>query len=274
MVIADAHPTPALEPADARTRDRVLQAVTERAPVTAAVLADSLGLTATGVRRHLDHLAEAGLIVGRETPAGPAGKRGRGRPARSWVLSDSGHDALPDDYDALAANAVRFLREHVGDDAVRAFAEQRVGEIEQRYAVELAAAGDDVRARTDALVEALRRDGFAATARPVAAVGGARSTRGAGSIGVQLCQGHCPVQHVASEFPELCEAEAEAFSRLLGVHVQRLATLAHGDHVCTTFVPTPEVRPRGGRTSTSSTTPTTRTASTTSTDQVRERSPR
>ena len=54
---------------------------------------------------------------------------------------------------------------------------------------------------------------------------------------VQLCQGHCPVQHVATEFPELCEAEAEAFSRMLGVHVQRLATLAHGAHVCTTHVP-------------------------------------
>ena len=47
------------------------------------------------------------------------------------------------------------------------------------------------------------------------------------------------MQHVAAEFPQFCEAETEAFSRLLGVHVQRLATLAHGDHVCTTFVPTP-----------------------------------
>ena len=57
--------------------------------------------------------------------------------------------------------------------------------------------------------------------------------------GIQLCQGPCPVQHVAAEFPQFCEAETEAFSRLLGVHVQRLATLAHGDHVCTTFVPPP-----------------------------------
>ena len=45
------------------------------------------------------------------------------------------------------------------------------------------------------------------------------------------------MQHVAAEFPQLCEAETEVFSRLLGVHVQRLATLAHGDHVCTTYVP-------------------------------------
>jgi predicted ArsR family transcriptional regulator len=42
---------------------------------------------------------------------------------------------------------------------------------------------------------------------------------------------------VAAEFPALCDAEAEAFSRLLGTHVTRLATLAHGDGVCTTLVP-------------------------------------
>jgi hypothetical protein len=27
------------------------------------------------------------------------------------------------------------------------------------------------------------------------------------------------------------------FSRILGTHVQRLATIAHGDGVCTTFIP-------------------------------------
>ncbi len=92
-------------------------------------------------------------------------------------------------------------------------------------------------ARTEALVEALSEDGFAATARPVGA---------GGLTGVQLCQGHCPVQHVATEFPAFCEAETDAFSRLLGVHVQRLATLAGGHHVCTTFVPTGGIgtRPR------------------------------
>lgn len=222
-------------PSDASTRDRVLAAITERGPVTAATLAGALGLTATGVRRHLDHLAEAGLIVSHDV--GGTAKRGRGRPARAWVVSDSGHDSLPADYDDLAADAVRFLRDHVGDEAVRAFADQRVGEVEARYAAEIAQAGDDPGARAEALVGALRRDGFAATARPVEGRDG-----GASGLGVQLCQGHCPVRHVAEEFPELCEAETDAFSRLLGVHVQRLATLAHGDHVCTTFVPTPTER--------------------------------
>jgi predicted ArsR family transcriptional regulator len=90
----------------------------------------------------------------------------------------------------------------------------------------------------DALVGALTRDGFAASARPVGEPGSASPF-----TGIQLCQGHCPVQHAAREFPQFCDAETDAFSRLLGVHVQRLATLAHGDHVCTTFVPTSTANP-------------------------------
>ena len=42
---------------------------------------------------------------------------------------------------------------------------------------------------------------------------------------------------MAEQFPQLCEVETRTFSRLLGVHVQRLATIAHGDGVCTTHIP-------------------------------------
>ena len=62
-----------------------------------------------------------------------------------------------------------------------------------------------------------------------------------GPVGEQLCQQHCPVAHVAHEFPQLCEAETEVISQVLGRHVQRLATIAHGDGVCTTFIPTPSI---------------------------------
>ena len=60
---------------------------------------------------------------------------------------------------------------------------------------------------------------------------------GDGSFAVQLCQGNCPVRDVAGEFHELCDAETQAISRLVGVPVQRLATLAGGEHVCTTHIP-------------------------------------
>jgi len=70
----------------------------------------------------------------------------------------------------------------------------------------------------------LAEDGYAATT----------SEHG---LGVQLCQHHCPVREVAAQFPQLCDAETAALGRLLDVHVQRLATIAHGDGVCTTYIP-------------------------------------
>jgi predicted ArsR family transcriptional regulator len=215
------------EPAvESRTRDRVLRVVSERGPVTTAALVEELGLTETAVRRHVDRLLSEQLI---EPSDIPVGRGRRGRPAKAWVLSDEGHRALTADYDDLAGHALRFLAETAGSGAVADFARRRVAVVADRYAAVVDAVGDDPQARTEALVAALNDDGYAATARPV---------DGPGLTGIQLCQGHCPVQHVAAEFPQFCDAETEAFSDLLGVHVQRLATLAHGDHVCTTFVPT------------------------------------
>ncbi len=218
---------------ESRTRDRVLQVISEQGPVTAAHVAERVGLTSAAVRRHLEILVDAGLIEPHEAAAG---HRGRGRPARSFVVSTAGHQSMGSDYDHLATEALRFLAAESGDVAVRRFAERRVAEVEQRYAPELAAAGPAPEARADALVAALTRDGYAASARPVGGEGSSSRL-----TGIQLCQGHCPVQDVAREFPQFCDAETDAFSRLLGVHVQRLATLAHGDHVCTTFIPTQSI---------------------------------
>jgi predicted ArsR family transcriptional regulator len=221
---------PAVEAPDARTRDRVCRAVLEHGPVSASQLAERLGLTPAAVRRHLDALAADGLVAVWEAADV---RRGRGRPARRFVATDRGHALMSAEYDDLATSALRYLRASLGEEAVRGFAEQRVGELERRYLPQVDAAGQDPARRAEALAAALTADGYAATVRPAA--GGA--PRSAGLAGTQLCQGHCPVQHVAREFPELCGAETDAFSRLLGVHVQRLATLAHGEHVCTTHIP-------------------------------------
>jgi predicted ArsR family transcriptional regulator len=221
---------------DAGTRQRVLAAVTEHGPVTASEVAARLGLTAKGVRRHLDALAEQGAIGPHDPTVGPA--RGRGRPARSWVVADAGHEVLASDYDHLAAQALRYLAATAGSGAVDDFARRRAASLEGRYAGSLTAVGTGPAARVHALVGALTSDGYAASARPV----------GSGALaGIQVCQGHCPVKHVAEEFPQLCQAETDAFSRLLGVHVQRLSTLASGQHVCTTFVPVPTPKERSSR---------------------------
>jgi predicted ArsR family transcriptional regulator len=206
------------------TRARIARLILENGPVTAGGLSARTGLTPAAVRRHLDHLAAAGLIEVR-TARRPGG-RGRGRPARYFVITDAGRSAFEHAYDDLAASALAFLAEVAGPAAVAEFARRQVAELERRYWPVMAAAAPGERVQV--LAEALSADGYAASA--------ASAPAGAVPPGEQLCQHHCPVAHVAAEFPQLCEAETEAFGRLLGTPVQRLATIAHGDGVCTTHV--------------------------------------
>jgi len=211
---------------DSPTRTRVSQTILENGPSTAADLADQLGLTSAAVRRHLDQLVADGVVEARDQRV--TGQRGRGRPAKVFAITDAGRDGFEHAYDELAAGALRYLAETGGDDAVMAFARHRLLDLEDRYRPLLALAEPAQRPRV--LADALSRDGFAASVSTTPA-------------GAQICQHHCPVAHVAEEFPQMCEAEAEMFSRLLGSHVQRLATIAHGDGVCTTHLPTTPTTP-------------------------------
>jgi predicted ArsR family transcriptional regulator len=206
---------------DQPTRERVARSILVNGPSTAAALAERLDLTPAAVRRHLDQLVEDGAVEAREPRIGS--HRGRGRPAKAFALTEAGRDRFDQQYDDLAVQALRFLRETGGDDAVREFAARRVTFIQERF--------EDVRAQhpelgsAEILAKIFTDEGYAAAVRQLPVVG------------EQLCQQHCPVSHVAHEFPQLCEAETEAISRVLGRHVQRLATIAHGDGVCTTCIP-------------------------------------
>jgi predicted ArsR family transcriptional regulator len=207
-----------------RTRDAVARLILEGGPQSAQTLAERLGLSAAGIRRHLDALVADGLLS--ESQPRPLASRGRGRPARTYAVTDAGRSAFPHAYDELAKTALRYLYQVEGEVGVQAFAEHRAGVLESELAPAVPPAAPAERAR--ALALALTAHGYAA---------GIEAGAAPGVDGVQICQHHCPIADVAQDFPELCEAETRAFERLLGTNVQRLATIAHGDGVCTTHIP-------------------------------------
>jgi predicted ArsR family transcriptional regulator len=136
----------------------------------------------------------------------------------------------------LALEALRFMAQREGREAVAAFAAQRA----ERLIAGVTTAGNPMTAQ--AIADHLSTEGFAATVEPLA------------RDGAQLCMHHCPVVDAAGEFPELCEAETAALGAALGRHVTRLATLAHGDGICTTVIPGVNDDDPGVRSSTSATT--------------------
>jgi predicted ArsR family transcriptional regulator len=210
---------------DGRTRDRVAQLLLDRGSATAAEVGAELGLSPAAIRKHLDAMLADGLVEARESRT--PGPRGRGRPAKTFVLTAAARENFPHFYDGIATAALRWIADNGGPEAVTAFANAQVSALEERCRAAIREAGDDPIARAEALAEALTAEGYAANAKAIA-------------TGGQLCQNHCPVAHVAAEFPQLCDAETAVISRLIGTHVQRLATIAHGDGVCTTHIPSPQ----------------------------------
>ncbi|MFD4434038.1 helix-turn-helix transcriptional regulator [Nocardia sp. NPDC058497] len=219
---------------EGHTRAAIVQLLLEDGPITATAIGTALGLAPAGVRRHLDALIDAGQA--RASRSAPWQQKGRGRPAKQYQLTAAGRGNLGHAYDDLAGAAIRQLGEIGGDAAIAEFARKRVNVIVDGIEPVAEHTAPEIEAKVEEIAEAFTDAGFAATTRQVGA-------------GVQICQHHCPVAHVAEEFPQLCDAELDAFRDLLGTHVQRLATIANGDCACTTHVPLIiAAQPAAGRT--------------------------
>lgn len=200
------------------TRSAVRELLLERGALTAAEIGRTLGLTAAGVRRHLDHLAESGEVEAvRTRHAGT-----RGRPAKAFQVTAKGRRTADHGYDHLAVEALTALRRVGGSAAVTQFARDRIRSVIGH--VRPAEDAADVQRAADEIAVALTGAGYATSVEEV-------------GTGLQLCQHHCPVWNVASRFPELCEAEQDMVSEIVGSHVQRLATIAGGNCACTTNIP-------------------------------------
>jgi predicted ArsR family transcriptional regulator len=209
------------------TRQRIMGHIMTSGRATAVDLAEKLGLTQAAVRRHLTALEADGLVaLSAKRSYEP---RAPGRPAKVYEPTDRGRRQFDHAYDALAIEVLDYLRRVGGQDAVTEFATAKFETLEQEY--RRLRADDPGVTPAEALQQVLCAAGFMADLAPAVS-------------GEQLRQHHCPYSAVAERYPELCQAETQAFSRLLDSHVQRLATIAHGDGVCTTHIPFPRRRER------------------------------
>lgn len=210
------------------TRHKVMHTVLAQGPVSAATIAKKLDLTPAAVRRHLDTLEDEGLV---EVKAVSGSQRGAGRPSRRYVVTQQGQVELGDDYLGVASQAMSKLVAIGGQEALRGFAREYFSDIETRFHEQVA---DDatLNERIQTLTTVLADLGFAATTRRAGRAAKVTTLRAA-----QICQGHCPIQELAGEFPQFCEEETDLFARLLEVDVRRLSTMPTGGHVCNTHVP-------------------------------------
>ena len=163
-----------------KTRDLVARTILENGPQSAAELAERLQLTPAGIRRHLDLLIEIGILEPREPHRVATSLRGRGRPSKVFVITDSGREKFEHSYDDLAVSALRFMASKSGSGLVNEFARTRAEDIAKR-ASEKVSKANGIAAKSQALADFLSADGFAANVH----------SKG---IGEELCQNHCPLR--------------------------------------------------------------------------------
>jgi predicted ArsR family transcriptional regulator len=207
-------------------RERVARTILTKGPISASDLAKAFGVTDVAMRRMLDALELAEFIQGHEqAPFGPAKPKGRGRPARVFSITEKGRNYFESSYDQIANDAVDFIHEIAGKGAIKEFARKRSEKIAQKFQ-KFMKKSDSLENKVQVLKEQLSLEGYLASVQNEM---GPTQT-------LLLCQHHCPINHVASEHEEFCEAETKMFSDLLGVNVTRLSTMASGGEVCTSLI--------------------------------------
>lgn len=186
------------------TPERILLQLKMRGPQTAQALADGLGLTSMGVRRHLEQAQDKGLVDSQDS----SGKVGR--PVRRWHLSEAGHARFPDRHAELTVDLIGQVQALFGPAAMERLiaAREQASEALYRSRLDEVEPGAPLARRVEALAQVRDEEGYMAEAQPQA------------DGGVLLVEHHCPICAAAATCQDFCRSELEVFERVLGPEVK------------------------------------------------------
>jgi predicted ArsR family transcriptional regulator len=194
------------------TRRAILIAVKRAGSCTVAELAAQLGITAAAVRQQLLRLAEDGLVLHRSEGDG------RGRPAHRYELTSSAEALFPKRYGDLTTELLGYLGGPDSDEVGHLFEERGKRRL-QGAAPRLADL--TLEAQVAELTKILDDDGYLADVE--------RLDDG----GWRITEHNCAILTVATGYRQACSSELSFIrSALPAAHVERVAHLMDGAHVC------------------------------------------
>ena len=178
-------------------RDRILHLLKTKGPQTPAELARRIGVTPIAVRQQLQILEADRLIEGRER------RRGVGRPARVWHVTEAATDRFPDSHGELAVGVLEAVRAAVGSRGMGRILKERTRRQLVEYRKHISRR-TPLRTRVAALARLRRDEGYMA------------EWSRDGRHGFLLVENHCPICAAAKVCQGLCDAELELFRAALG----------------------------------------------------------
>lgn len=194
------------------TRRRIILALKQNGHMTAAELADMLGITSMGVRRHLtmlerDRMVRYDLV-----------QRGKGRPSYVYRLSPEAENLFPKNYAALTKELLGYLSADDDQQVIQLFdqrAQRRIRQAKARI-------GDgSLAVRVSGLADILSEEGYLAEWEQV------------DGDTFLLREHNCAVHDVAQEFRAACRSELTFLQAVLpDAEVTREHHIMSGESFC------------------------------------------
>jgi predicted ArsR family transcriptional regulator len=200
-----------MEVSNASSQDKILYQIKRLGPQSVKSLAEILDVTTMGVRQHLTQLESAGL-----TESLPEQPQPRGRPLKSWKLTQKGHERFPDAHAQITTDLILSVRELLGESALDKIIEKRTADTFEQYSAEL--------------------DKHNTLSDKVSALAGLRTNEGYMAEVIEddgqylLLEHHCPICIAAKSCQGFCRSELEVFQKLF----EKIASVTREDHLLDT----------------------------------------
>jgi DeoR family suf operon transcriptional repressor len=189
----------------------ILRLIQRNGPQSIKSLEVGLGVTATAVREQVQHLLAEGLLkTGKE-------RRGTGRPAHVYSLSEKAHDLFPQSYDVL----LRLLIEEIVKEDGSARAQELLHVVGERLAEDVTGGvrSTDLHEQLQMVAAELDRRGM-----PIMVLDEAD--------GVSLHEWSCPYYSIAREHDSVCAMEQHMLEHALGARVTIAQRMIDGHAGC------------------------------------------
>ncbi len=199
------------------TRQNILHLLRHRGQMTAIELSEALNIGAVGVRQHLALLERDSLVRVAEL------RRSVGRPSHLYTLTPEAERYFPKNYDRLTVDILSIIADRYGEVAVDDILRARREKLARNIAPRLA--GKSRAEQVEELNVMLAEMGYMCEVQ--------HTDNG----WIILVEHNCPIDCVARHHPQFCAHELELYQELLGVPIQRDATIVGGAGCCRYYIP-------------------------------------
>jgi predicted ArsR family transcriptional regulator len=194
--------------------DRIMALIKRRGPQRISDISSAFHITVEAARQQLARLSGLGLVYV------AAERRGAGRPAREWTLTEAGHSRFPDRHAELTLQLLDAVRAEFGESVLERMISQRENTMRREYADALSTISG-LGARVARLAKIRSREGYMAEAKR-------------DGDAWLLIENHCPICAAATSCQAFCRSELDVFRSVLGddISIERTDHLLAGARRC------------------------------------------